>query len=472
VREPKVLVAICSYGEKNLELLRQIIHIYRSMAMEVDVVVLSEGPKDPGSGVKVVVGLPTDNPRSLPFAHKAIFAQNVDRYDVFAYSEDDIGVNEKNIRAFLNVTTHLECDEIAGFLRYEVDQYSRRLLTDAWGHYHWKPESVRRRGAYTIAEFTNEHAGFYILTQSQLRKALVSGGFLRGPYESRYGMLEAAATDPYTSCGFRKVICISALEDFLVHHMSNRYASSLPISLDSFEEQIKTLTEIRDGLHPDSTLCDVESKPWPSSWQKIYYEEPSEERLKMIPDDAANILSIGCGWGATEERLKQRKARITALPLDSVIGAAAARRGINVVYGTLEGCFRTLSGRSFDCVLLTNLLHLQPNPISVVEQCSRLIRRGGTLVLSGPNFDRLPWFMKRQCGFGGFRKLRTYELDGINICGPRSLATCMRTAGLHVEAVRWLDHTFHAGYLRGKRIPLGRLTAREWVLRARRRPFE
>src|SRR5271165_2697316 len=186
VHKPKLLVAICSYGETNLKLLRQIIHTYRSMALEVDVVVLSEAPKDLGSEVKVVVGLPARNPFSLPFGHKAIFAENLDRYDLFAYSEDDIGVTESNIRAFLNATAQLESDEIAGFLRYEVDRSAKWKVSEPWGPYHWKAESVKRRGAYVIAEFTNEHAGFYILTQAQLRKAIASGGFLRAPYSGRY----------------------------------------------------------------------------------------------------------------------------------------------------------------------------------------------------------------------------------------------------------------------------------------------
>jgi len=469
VRKIKLLVTICSYGETNLRLLQQIIQTYRSMTMEVDVIVLSEAPKNLGPEIRVVVGLPSRNPFSLPFAHKPIFAGNVDQYDLFAYSEDDIGVTEVNIRAFLSATDQLESEEIAGFLRYEVDESGRWFVSEPWGHYHWKPESVRRRGDYTVAEFTNEHAGFYMLTQSQLRKAIASGGFLRAPYNGRYDMREAAATDPYTSCGFRKVICISNLEDFLVHHMSNRYTSQLPVSLASFKEQIQTLIRIGDGVHPQTTLCEVESKLWSSGWQKSYYEQPREEWLQMLPKDAATVLSIGCGWGATEERLKQRGAKVTALPLDSVIGAAAARRGIEVIYGTLEGCFKTLDGRRFDCVLLTNLLHLQPNPGYLVEHSSRFVRAGGALLLHGINFDRIPWFIRRHYGSGQFRKLRTYEMSGISTCSPGTVARSIRKSGLRVAGVRWLNHTINQRRIRGNLIPLGRLTAREWVLLAQRR---
>jgi len=464
----RLLVAIASYGESHLEYLKRIIHTYQNMDMAVDVVVLSEAPKQLGPEVEVVVGLPLRNPWTLPFAHKTLFARRVDQYDLFVYSEDDINVNEGQIRAFLNATCLLGEEEIAGFLRYEVDKSGRWFMAEPWGHYHWKPESVRRRGVYTVAEFTNEHAGFYILTQKQLKRAIASGGFLREPCRGRYGWPETAATDPYTNCGFRKVICISALEDFLVHHMPNRYANGLPVSLAAFKQQIQTLINIRDGLHPARTLCNVESKLWPSGWQKSYYEEPTEELLKMVPEDAKNTLTVGCGSGALEEKLTQRGIEVTTMPLDSIIGEVSARRGFEVVYGSLEECFKALDGRRFDCVLLTNLLHFQPDPERLVGQCSRLIREGGTLVLGGPNFNRLPWFIKRQCGVGEFRKLRSFDLGGISTCGPMTLAKEIRNGGLRVMAVKWLDHSLGLNHLRGGAIPLGRFTAREWILQARR----
>src|SRR5208337_2196665 len=293
-------------------------------------------------------------------------ADGVDRYDLFVYSEDDMEVTEANIQAFLRATAELAPAEIAGFLRYEVSESGTRSLPDAHGGYHWRPESVKRRGSYTIAEFTNEHAGFYNLTQTQLKKAIQSGGFLRAPYEGRYGMLETAATDPYTSCGFRKVICISALEEFLIHHLSNRYAGQLGPPLLKFKQQVETQLAIANGTHPATTLCRTECDLLHGAWSKDYYEDPQAEVLSLIPETAREILSVGCGWGATEVRLKERGAAVTALPLDSIIGAEAERLGIEVTYGTLADCLRKMDGRTFDCVLVTNLLHLLPNPREVI----------------------------------------------------------------------------------------------------------
>jgi len=465
----RLLVVIASYGQKNLPFLKQIIQTYQNMTMEVDLIVVSESPKELGSGVKVVVGLPSGNPWSLPFAHKAIFAENVERYDLFVYTEDDIEVAEGQIQAFLRATAAMGPDEIPGYLRYETGQDETKLLTDVHGSFCWKPESARHRGEYTIAEFTNEHAGFYILTQAQLRQVIASGGFLKKPYEGRYGLPETAATDPYTCCGFRKVICISVLEDFLIRHMSNLYVNRHGVPLSRFKKQVQTLIDIGNGTHPVSTLCEVESKMPHLDWSKHYYEAPSEAFLKMVPEDAKQILSIGCGWGATENRLKQRGAEVTALPLDSVIGAAAARLGIEVIYGTLEECLTNLKGRRFDCVLISNLLHLQPNPIEVLQRCSLFVREGGTLVVSNPNFGRIPVMLRRALGIGDYKKLRSFSLGGINPYGMNFMKRQLKRLGFRTVAVQWFDRMPSRNLVAVRRC-LGRFMAGDWILKARRRP--
>lgn len=438
------------------------------MAMEVEIVVLSEAPKDLDAGVKVMVGLPTKNPWSLPFAHKKFFAENVEQYDLFIYSEDDIGITEQNIQSFLQITPALEGDEIAGFIRYEKDTLGNPYLSEAHATAHWKPQSVRRRGTYTIAEFSNEHSGFYIVTQPQLRRALASGEFLRAPYQGRYGLPETAATDIYTCCGFRRVICISALEDFLIRHMSDRYVGQLEVSLRMFQEQIQTLMSIGDGAHPVSALGVAEPKVLQRNFYKSFYEQPSEDILKMFPPNAKQILSIGCGWGAMEVRLKKQGAEVTAIPLDSVFGAAAARWGINVVYGTLAECLSHLQNRKFDGVVMTDLLHLLPNPEQVIEQCGRLVGPGGTLVIGGPNFDRLPILIKRVLGKGDYRKLRSYDQSGINVIGPTDITKRLKSAGFSITTVQWLRHLPLRWRSLEIRARLGRLAAGNWLLQARK----
>jgi 2-polyprenyl-3-methyl-5-hydroxy-6-metoxy-1,4-benzoquinol methylase len=462
-KTPRLLVVIASFGEKNLEFLKTIARQYRRMAMTVDVVVVSEAPKALDPDIKVVVGLPSRDPWSLPFAHKKIFAENVNNYDLFAYSEDDMDVKEEHIRAFLRVSTALHSDQIAGFMRYEVDRSGNFSLPDVHWTFHWKPETVSRRGPYTVAEFSNEHAAFYLLTQAQLRRAIASGGFLRAPYKSRYDMLCTAATDPYTSCGFRKVICISKFEDFLIHHMSDRYAGQMGIPIGPVQDQIQTLIKIADGLHPASTLVAFESKLLHNRWSKSYYEEASRDLLAIIPNEAKSVLSVGCGFGEIEVALQHRGSKVTALPLDSVIGAAAANHGVEVIYGEVGECLEKLNERKFQVVLITNLLHLLQNPFRILQDCAGLCDEGGDLLISGVNFDYLPVLIKRVLGLGECRKLRHFDEGGITVLRASAVIRKLKRVGFSTVSLRWTDAVHTGNLIDGRPF-----FARGWILRARK----
>jgi 2-polyprenyl-3-methyl-5-hydroxy-6-metoxy-1,4-benzoquinol methylase len=463
----RLLVAIASYGDKNVVFLKEIIQRYQRMPMSVDVVVFSNAPKDLGNTVEVVVGLPSKDPWSLPFAHKASFARNVERYDLFIYSEDDIAVTEENIRAFLEITPQLGSDEIAGYLRYELNEDGSKSLPDFHGPFHWKPKSVRGNETRMVAEFSNEHTGFYILTQTQLRKAIASGGFLAEPREGRYGMLETAATDPYTTCGFRKVICISRIDDFLVHHMSNRYAGQFGLQYSSFEQQIKTLKSIGLKSHPAVSLCETESRLQRGVWSKNYYEKPCAEVLKMVPHDARTILSVGCGGGAIENELKRRGSRITVFPLDSVVGVVHAGLGFEVVYGTMGECFNRLGDRKFDCVLMTDLLYLLPDPWQVLDRCGQHVVPSGTLVVSGPNFRAPRVLYKRVLKIGDYQKLSDHAQSGIRALSSSAVVRQLKAAGWQAVTTHKFDRT-PPRKMAGLQRWLGRFGAQHWVLSARR----
>src|SRR3990172_5461101 len=238
----KTLVAIANFGTKNEKYLKRLLEEYRSMTrFEVDLVVLSNIPKDLGLDIEVIVGLPIKDPWSLPFGHKALFSERITQYDLFIYSEDDILITEQNIDAFVKVTQILPDQYIAGFIRHEVSENGKWYYPDLHGAFHWDPNSVLKIGEYIFAYCTNEHAACFVLSRSQLEKAINSGGFLLPPRIGRYDMLVTAATDPYTQCGMRKLVCISHLNEFSLHHLSNLYIGSMSLDAEWADREIEKL---------------------------------------------------------------------------------------------------------------------------------------------------------------------------------------------------------------------------------------
>jgi 2-polyprenyl-3-methyl-5-hydroxy-6-metoxy-1,4-benzoquinol methylase len=431
----KILVGIANYGTQNDDYLRRLIAEYRGMDHRVDLVVFSNLKKELGAGVELIVGLPARNPWSLPFSHKKVFAERADKYDLFLYSEDDILVSQRNIEAFLQATQALPSNEIAGFLRIEVGPDGRRYFADIHSHFHWDPASVCRRGEYTCAYFSNEHSACYLLTQKQLKQAIESGGYLTEPYESKYDMLVTAATDPYVNCGMRKMICISHLEDFLVSHLSNKYVGRMGLEESEVRLQLEALRAISRGERAPTKLLQVETTVLHQRWSKYFHESCNPEVLKLVPEAASNVLSVGCGLGLTEHALIKRGARVVGLPLDSVIARCSEAKGVNVVLSELNTVPRNFNGHRFDCILLLDVLHLLPDPVSALGSIAQLLAWGGRIVIGSPNFSYLPYVWRRTRRDPQFAKLSSYNAAGLHATTRLMVRRWFAQCGLKTEKI-------------------------------------
>jgi 2-polyprenyl-3-methyl-5-hydroxy-6-metoxy-1,4-benzoquinol methylase len=380
----KALVAIANYGTGNQEYLQRLIREYGSMSLDVDVVVLSNIPKELGPDIEVKVGLPSKNPWSLPFAHRSLFSDRADAYDLFIYSEDDTLITEKNITAFIKTTEILPENEIAGFIRYEVNGSGNKFYSTVHSHFHWTPSSVKKAGDDLFAFFTNLHSASYILTRDQLKKAIESGGYLVEPHEGPYDLLCAAATDPYTQCGFKKLICISRLEDFEIHHLPNKYIGEMGIEAREMDQQIEVLKEVLDGKCGADQLINTDLTDCPP-WEKKYFEKYRQDIVALVPEECSEVLSIGCGWGETEKRLIDSGKNVTAIPLDNVIARSAQKRGIHTTSPDIDKAYNTIKDKNFDCIIFSDILHYLKGFEEVTNSFSKLLSSDSIMIISLPN---------------------------------------------------------------------------------------
>lgn len=432
----RVLVAIANFGAKNDAYLRRLIAEYRSMTFEVDIVVLSDRKKVLSDAELVVVDLQGKDPWTLPFAHKEILARGLNDYDLFIYSEDDTLITERNLRAFLEVSAVLCEDEIPGFLRFEQGRDGEFHFPDVHNYFHWDIRSLRSRGTYRFASFTNEHSACFVLTRQQLRKAIESGGFRVGPHRFEYDLACTAATDPYTQCGFTKLICVSRFEDFLVHHLPNRYVEvGFGVSGRELRRQLDTLLRISSNGHNPQSLCETHTKLKSASYSKFYYEPVRSELVSSIPTGAKTLLSVGCEWGATEAILAEKGLSVVAVPLDPVIPGRAEGAGVEMVYGDFRTAHEQLRGRSFDCVLFSNIIHLVPDPESVLSLFRSVLSENGTAILLVPKISAFFAYWRRIRRNGFFWDFGGYESTGVHPTSRRTIRRWFRKAGMETESI-------------------------------------
>ena len=149
----------------------------------------------------------------------------------------------------------------------------------------------------------------FILNERSIEKGNQLGRILLPPRRGRYDMFVTAATDPYTQCGMKKLICISHLDDFCVHHLPNAYVDKMGLYAEWADleiERLKTIqgtNAIRGPLFETNTLLDDED----SVWYKKYYEPVRKDIISLIPKDVQRVLSVGCSCGSTESNWSIRE---------------------------------------------------------------------------------------------------------------------------------------------------------------------
>lgn len=429
----KILVAIASHGTRNDAYLARLIQEYRSMPYSVDIVVLSNITKPVPEGVELRVGLQTKDPWSLPFGHKKLFADRVDEYDLFIYSEDDTLITGRNIAAFLHATEILPPNEIAGYLRIEKGKDGKISYADVHAHFHWDPSSVRTRGGQTFAFFTCEHAACYVLTRDQLKGCIASGKFLVGPHVDKYDLLCSAATDPYTQCGFEKLVSISHIDDFLLPHLPNKYMGTrFDVEDAEFRRQLKVLSSFATNGNHATSLFNTETKLREAEYSKGYYETFRPELNKLIPATTKTVLSVGCGWGATELALVNQGLNVTALGLDPVVPGEEVRQRAELITGDMRSAICQLEGRKFDCLLLLNVLHLVPDPAGLISSLRKLLSDQSLAIALVPNMQQASARMRRPKPYSAFGRASEYEKFLVRYSSHRTVRQWFGHGGMKV----------------------------------------
>ena len=127
----------------------------------------------------------------------------------------------------------------------------------------------------------------------------------------------------------------------------------------------------------------------------IYYDEQVANELMGLVE-GQDVLLVGCEDGYALSSLALAGHTVTALDFD----LGHLRRCKKVLRGWHEITFVQLEGRafpfedgSFDSVLLSLFAHHATNPSRVFEECARILRPGGKLIMADLVKHEETWMM-------------------------------------------------------------------------------
>jgi len=230
---------------------------------------------------------------------------------------------------------------------------------------------------------------------------------------------------------------------------------------------VERLLKIADNAGRSEQLFETETKLTERAYSKGYYEPVSQQLMSMLPSGVRTVLSIGSGWGAVEGCLAAKGLRVAAVPLDAVIPGHAEAEGIEIISGDFDQARRKLAGRRFDCLLLSNVLHLVSDPVKVLSSFGSLVSPGGVAIAVVPNTSRL------KLSWAAVRGRHTedpgmYRETGVQRTSRGTVRAWFESAGFRIQALKQKSGPLA---LRIGRLMLGMLDtwlADEFILTARK----
>jgi len=164
------------------------------------------------------------------------------------------------------------------------------------------------------------------------------------------------------------------------------------------------------------------------------------ERLER-EESLGVVAEFGCGGGFYTEVLAARAERVVATDLAPGMLAVAKQniRAANVTFQT-EDCQQTsFADASFETAFLSLVLHFT-EPFRALAEMRRILKLGGTLIISNPDpallsgFDRFRWLARGY--FYGITRYRTKPPKGLfdNVLTEKQLCDLLVKSGFEIQS--------------------------------------
>ena len=101
----------------------------------------------------------------------------------------------------------------------------------------------------------------------------------------------------------------------------------------------------------------------------------------------SKILDIGCGDGNVSQ-LYLRRGQVYGLDISMEALEAAKKRGIETVNHDLNKLPLPFENDFFDTIILTDVIEHVINPLELISEVRRVLKKNGKIIITVPNFSR------------------------------------------------------------------------------------
>lgn len=192
--------------------------------------------------------------------------------------------------------------------------------------------------------------------------------------------------------------------------------------------------------------------------QKMEYVVGKELRDAITQElnrlrDLGELAELGCGTGIFTETIVQKTRSMVATDLsDSLLAVTRKRMGEHPkVKIQKENCVATsFPSETLDSVFMANLIHVIESPSILLEECYRILRAGGTLVIVTFTDHGMKSWEKIKMGL---RFLKSWGKPPAHThsFSPEGLALMMKDTGFSIKTLKVIGNNTKALYVIGQK---------------------
>lgn len=176
------------------------------------------------------------------------------------------------------------------------------------------------------------------------------------------------------------------------------------------------------------------------------------QELNSLPE-LGELVEFGCGTGIFTETIVQKTKSMFATDLsDSLLAVARTRIGDHSkVTIQKENCMATsFQSEAIDSVFMANLIHVVESPSALLQECYRILRNNGTIVIVTFTNHGMKFWEKIKMGLR-FIKSWGKPPAHTQTFSPEDLTTIMIDAGFDIKISKVIGGNIKALYIIGQK---------------------
>jgi len=146
------------------------------------------------------------------------------------------------------------------------------------------------------------------------------------------------------------------------------------------------------------------------------YEEIQHKKYEFVtkhmPPRAGRVLDLGCGTGMFLGELSKRSELVVGVDASVEMLKVAQKRAKGAALVLADADSLPFADCSFDVVVSVTLLQNMPDPATTMRETARVLKRGGTAVVTSLKRKHHPNQLSTWASAAGLKPVLASEIDG------------------------------------------------------------